>query len=135
MILAYCVLFSLKHIFKWIYKYLSRNLRLFFKLLLMDTQLAENQQLVNRIKAEASSFGFFEAFLESTPQFILQLSIVLRTGNISKIIDKLKKNICGKNQHICCGCNLCSWWPWGWRVAQISHMLICWNKRDEVLTK
>ncbi len=56
----------------------------------MDTQLAYNQLLVDTIKAEASSFGFYEAFLESTPQFILQLSIFLRTGSMSKIIDKFK---------------------------------------------
>ena len=32
----------------------------------------------------AEKTGLIEAFLESAPQFILQCSIILRTGNISK---------------------------------------------------
>lgn len=67
----------------------------------MDTQLAHNQLLVDTIKAEASAFGFYEAFLESTPQFILQLSIFLRTGSMSKIVDKLNINIFKKQQLYC----------------------------------
>jgi hypothetical protein len=52
----------------------------------MDTSLPANSALIFKIKKEASESGVFEAFLESAPQFILQSSIVLRTGNICKIL-------------------------------------------------
>jgi hypothetical protein len=68
-----------------------RNMRLFFSLFLMDTQLPSNCHLVAEIKSEAVSYGLYEAFLESAPQLILQLSIVLRSGFISKkFIDRLE---------------------------------------------
>lgn len=53
-------------------------------LALMETQMALNFSEVNRIKHEAVVVGLREAFLESAPQLILQISIVLRTGIISQ---------------------------------------------------
>jgi hypothetical protein len=69
--------------------FVYRNLRLFFSLLLMDTQLPSNCHLVAEIKSEAVTYGLYEAFLESAPQLILQLSIVLRSGFISKTFYKI----------------------------------------------
>jgi hypothetical protein len=51
----------------------------------MDTQVAKNYILNVTIKGEAVNFGLYEAFLEAAPQFILQASIILRTGNISEL--------------------------------------------------
>jgi len=52
----------------------------------MDTSLPANSKLIFKMKKEASDSGELEAFLESAPQFILQSSIVLRTGNISNLL-------------------------------------------------
>ena len=53
-------------------------------LALMETQMALNYSEVNRIKHEAVVVGLREAFMESAPQLILQISIIIRTGNISE---------------------------------------------------
>ena len=63
-----------------------RNLRSAVALLLIDTSLEKNSSLILRVKQEALGAATFEAFLEAAPQLILQLSIVLRTGNISKCL-------------------------------------------------
>ena len=60
-------------------------MRLLASLLLMETQLPINSIVVSKIKREAVTIGLIEAFLESAPQLILQLSIVLRTGYLSKL--------------------------------------------------
>lgn len=51
----------------------------------MDTQLPVNFPLISKLKSEAVSLGHYEAFLESAPQFVLQVSIVLWTGYASKL--------------------------------------------------
>ncbi len=45
-----------------------------------------NSELIFMLKKEAFEFAVFEAFLESAPQFILQSTIVLRTGNACNYI-------------------------------------------------
>jgi len=61
-----------------------RNLRSFFALFFLDTSLPGNQETISIIRKEVLSSSIIEAFLESAPQFILQCSIVLRTGIISE---------------------------------------------------
>ncbi len=58
-------------------------------LALMDTSLAGNVGLVMQLKQDSLEAGFFEAFLESAPQFIFQCSIVLRTGITSEAVFKV----------------------------------------------
>ena len=60
-----------------------RKVRMLVGLALMDTSLPQNAILKERIKREAQEFGLFETYLESAPQFILQCSIILITGNTS----------------------------------------------------
>jgi len=57
---------------------------------LLDTSLSHNHNAIVKIKREAVGSGLFEAFLESTPQFILQCSIIMRTGNASKFFNRSK---------------------------------------------
>jgi len=52
----------------------------------MDTNLPENSVLINNIMKEALEASIFETYLESAPQFIFQMSIILRTGQIGKFI-------------------------------------------------
>jgi hypothetical protein len=69
----------------------------------METQLPKNFPLIDKIRREAVTFGLFEAFLEAVPQMILQLSIVLRTGFISKLTHDNKLNkLLFKNYTILC---------------------------------
>jgi hypothetical protein len=63
-----------------------RYLRALFSLILMDTNLPENSVLINNIMKEALEASIFETYLESAPQFIFQMSIILRTGQIGKFI-------------------------------------------------
>ena len=57
----------------------------FFALFMLDTNLPSNYNTILIIKKEVLLAKNFEAFLESAPQIILQCSIIVRTGNISKI--------------------------------------------------
>jgi hypothetical protein len=58
-------------------------------LLTTDTQLPGNSILVSKIQKEATGSSLLEAFLESAPQLILQLSIILRTGIASEVFAKV----------------------------------------------
>ncbi len=60
-----------------------RNFRLFLELLSLDFSASENHKRIEEIQAKSSSIGFYEAFLEAGPQFMLQLSIVIRLGYLS----------------------------------------------------
>jgi len=62
----------------------SRMFQITLTLLTMDTQVPMNFSIITQLKGEAVRLGLYEAFLEAAPQFILQLSIILRTGIISK---------------------------------------------------
>lgn len=46
--------------------------------------IAGNHAILMKFEQEASKTAYLEAFLESAPQFILQCSIVLRTGKYGK---------------------------------------------------
>jgi hypothetical protein len=50
----------------------------------MDTQAPENAEKMELIYKEVSGSKILEAYLESAPQFILQCSIILWTGNMSE---------------------------------------------------
>jgi hypothetical protein len=50
----------------------------------MDTSLANNSTLMFKLNGESLEDGILEAFLESAPQFVLQIYIILITSNISK---------------------------------------------------
>jgi hypothetical protein len=52
----------------------------------MDTQAPENAEKIELIFKEVAGSKILEAYLESAPQFILQFSIILRTGNISNFL-------------------------------------------------
>jgi hypothetical protein len=57
----------------------------------LETTTEDGQKMVTFIKKKVFNSNVYEAFLESAPQFILQCSIILRTGNISKYISKAYK--------------------------------------------
>jgi hypothetical protein len=54
--------------------------------MLLDTSLLSNRLTMDLLHKEVLNSSIFEAFLESVPQLILQSSIVLRTGTMSKHI-------------------------------------------------
>ena len=58
---------------------------------MLDTSLLANYNTMMIIKKEVLNTKNLEAFLESAPQIILQGSIIIRTGNISKITDNTIK--------------------------------------------
>ncbi len=69
----------------------SRNMRVLFAMMLMDTNLPQNAKLAAILKKRVASSSLLEVFLESAPQFILQSYIIIKTGNTSKYF-KLPKN-------------------------------------------
>ncbi len=52
----------------------------------MDTANPLNSYLVSSLMSKASEITTFEGFLESAPQLILQLTVFLKSGNMSMII-------------------------------------------------
>ena len=60
------------------------NVRSLIGMALIDTSLPQNAGLIEKIRRKALDSGLFEAYLESAPQFILQCSIILITGNTSQ---------------------------------------------------
>ena len=61
-----------------------RNFLQFLRLLSMDTDSSRFSREVEKIQRQASWLGFYEAFLEAGPQFVLQMAIVMRFGYVSK---------------------------------------------------
>ena len=59
-------------------------------LISMDTNKYSNYAKVEAIKRQNTSMQLYESFLESGPELILQISIVIRTGNICKMSHKRK---------------------------------------------
>ncbi len=58
------------------------NLYLFGKLLGLETEESWTHRRKEEIQVSALGLSFSEAFLEAGPQFILQVSIVLRLGYV-----------------------------------------------------
>jgi len=52
----------------------------------MNTGLPKSHKEIMKIHREALGYALLEAFLESVPQFTLQCSIIMRTGNTSKFL-------------------------------------------------
>ena len=50
----------------------------------MDITLSHNLNLVLNTKSEVSLDATLEAFVESAPQFVLQLFIILNTGKVGE---------------------------------------------------
>ena len=61
-----------------------RNAYIFIGLATMNTANPHNFPLVSQLKSSATDISAIEAFLESAPQLILQIYIILRTGEFSK---------------------------------------------------
>lgn len=52
----------------------------------MNTSNPHNFALASKLKSSATDISATEAFLESAPQLILQIYIILKTEEISKIL-------------------------------------------------
>ncbi len=59
----------------------------------MDLDDVSNHKEIEAIKNKAGGLGFYEAYFEAGPQFILQLSIVIRIGYVCKLTNTCVKLI------------------------------------------
>ena len=85
------------------------------------------RQDVISIQEEAQANKMFEAFLEAAPQFILQLSILLQTGDIGKntrnillyfFVLKIQRSCSKKN-----GKYFCNWQNWSKHLGEGAYIL------------
>ncbi len=54
----------------------------------MNTNLPTNSAMIYQLKEEATKNCLFQAYLESAPQLIFQLSIILKNGFLCKSLYK-----------------------------------------------
>ena len=59
----------------------------------MDTRASENRKIILASEEQAQSTRMFEAFLEAAPQFILQLTIILQTGDYGNFLQKIQNDL------------------------------------------
>jgi hypothetical protein len=62
----------------------------------LDTSLPSNAKTIARLQKEIFGSSTLEAFLESAPQFILQCSIIWRTGTMGKIANNCPEILTAK---------------------------------------
>ncbi len=51
----------------------------------MDMDDVGNHEIIEAINDKAGGLGFYEAYFEAGPQFIFQLSTVIRIGYVCKL--------------------------------------------------
>ena len=59
----------------------------------MDTRASENRKIILASEEQAQSTRMFEAFLEAAPQYILQLTILLQTGDYGNFHPKILNDL------------------------------------------
>jgi len=61
-----------------------RNVRFLFALLRLNKEEPNNAEKIELILKQVNGQKILEAYLESAPQFILQITVILKTRNIGK---------------------------------------------------